>query len=224
MVRDKISKKIGNLNRALITMKLCGEMVLIELDPIVCCELESIQLTGAVYCSVNEWRKSIEIRLRMRKWNWNQTKRWTGEMAKMKTEENGLINLDVVVLHGSFLTSLTCSSDSIVSGITSGFFSSLSLPSISLLVALLSLGPGEAARTVVPCARTKSFRLLRPHAHRRINTIVQLPITNKMAKPMANEKYGVNWISGERGCSTVKEEETEKHMCKMKWVSNITGS
>lgn len=74
------------------------------------------------------------------------------------------------------------------------------MPSISLLVALLSLGPGDAVLTVVPpCARTNSFHLLLlpflpppPQAHRTINTIAHVPITNTSANPIVNVTIGPN--------------------------------
>lgn len=90
-----------------------------------------------------------------------------------------------------------------MSGIISGFFSSLSLPSSSRLPILLSLGPGEPSAVVVPwdsSFRLKRFRRLPLQGNRNTTIIANAPITSAADKPITTDSMGVN-TSGERGRS-----------------------
>lgn len=96
-----------------------------------------------------------------------------------------------------------------MSGIISGFFSSLSLPSISRLPMLLSLGPGEPSPVVVPC--DNSFRLnrlrRRPPQGIRITTIMaNAPMTSAADRPITTDNIGVS-VNGVRGRSVTKHKK-----------------
>lgn len=81
---------------------------------------------------------------------------------------------------------------------------------------LLSLGPGEPSRVVVPC--DNSFRLNRlrrrlPHGSRKTTIMASAPITSAAAKPMTIESIGVN-ANAARGRSTkTKIERKKKKKC-----------
>lgn len=89
---------------------------------------------------------------------------------------------------------LTGSSESIVSGIMSGFFSSLSFPSTSLLPLLLSLGPGDPS--LDPFSEFPSFRRrwqarrALEHGIRRANTTAKTAIIQAKARPIVKETAG----------------------------------
>lgn len=107
------------------------------------------------------------------------------------------------MIHWLWVFLLTWSSESTVSGMISGFFSSLSFPSSSRLPTLLSLGPGEPSPVVVPCDnsfRLKRFLRLPPHGNRNTTIMANAPITRAADKPITTESIGVNAI-GARGRS-----------------------
>lgn len=101
-----------------------------------------------------------------------------------------------------------------VSGITSGFFSSLSLPSYSRLPTLLILGPGEATLTVV-LWWTSFLLFLLPQTTRTINITTQLPIKIAPPMPMAIEIKGLS-EKLERGRSTTLKFKTKLNEIKLK--------
>lgn len=108
----------------------------------------------------------------------------------------------------------TWSSESTVSGMMSGFFSSLSLPSSSRLPMLLSLGPGDPSPVVVPCDnsfRLKRLRRLPPQGNRNTTIIANAPMTRAADSPMTTDSIGVSAI-GARGRSieAFKEEKPNK--------------
>lgn len=97
-------------------------------------------------------------------------------------------------------------SESMLSGITSGFFSSLSLPSYSRLPTLLMLGPGDATLTVV-LWWTSFLLFLLPQTIRTINITTQLLIKIAPPMPMAIEIKGLS-EKLERGRSTTLKFKT----------------
>lgn len=101
------------------------------------------------------------------------------------------------------LLRLTCSSASTVSGMMSGFFSSLSLPSSSRLAILLSLGPGEPSPVVVPWDSSLRLNRLRRrcrHGSRSTATMSSAATNSAADKPMMTGSVGVK-DSGLRGRS-----------------------
>lgn len=116
-------------------------------------------------------------------------------------------------------STLTWSSESTVSGIISGFFSSLSFPSSSLLPILLSLGPGDPSPVVVPC--DNSFRLKRlrrrpPHGNLNTTMMANAPITSAADSPITTESIGVKAI-GARGRSVEKYKQSKCEIIHIKW-------
>lgn len=114
-----------------------------------------------------------------------------------------LVKLARCIKYILIIINRTWSSESTVSGIMSGFFSSLSLPSSSLLPMLLSLGPGEPSPVVVPCDnsfRLKRFRRLPPHGNLSATIIANAPITIAADSPITTDSIGVSVI-GARGRS-----------------------
>lgn len=103
----------------------------------------------------------------------------------------------------------------------SGFFSSLSLPSISRLPMLLSLVPGDPSRVVVPCDNSFRFNRLRrrfPHGRRNTTIMASAPITSAAANPMTIESMGVN-ANAARGRSMIKwSQKKNKENIEMRWV------
>lgn len=101
---------------------------------------------------------------------------------------------------------LTCSSESTVSGMMSGFFSSLSLPSSSRLAILLSLGPGEPSPVVVPWDSSLRLNRLRRrcrHGSRSTATMSSAATNSAADRPMMTGSVGVK-DSGLRGRSVVR--------------------